>query len=212
MNETDNHKVVTAYRRMASVYDWVYRLYLKKTMAVAIDLLHPDGHERILDVACGTGELERHVMDVYPAQAIVGVDLTDAMLVRARSKLASFPHVVFHQGTSTALPFPDASFDCVITCSAFHYMRQPERVIEECARVLTPGGRFIMIDWTRDAWQGRVYDWFRRKTIPSHYKVTTEKEVRELCQKSGLEVSAVKRFSVVWWWRMLAIESRKQNI
>lgn len=209
MKEADHHKIVNEYRRMASIYDWVYRIYLNKTLSVAIDALRPDGRERILDVACGTGELEKRVMSVYPAQAIVGVDLTDAMLVRARTKLAAFPHVVFHQGSSKALPFADNTFDCVITCSAFHYMRQPDRVVAECARVLTPNGRFIMIDWTRDAWQGRVYDWFRRKTIPAHYQVTTEQAMRDYCKKAGLEVSSVQRFSVAWWWRLMSVEAKK---
>lgn len=209
MTPTENQVVVKAYRRMASIYDWIYRGYLNKTMEVALKMLQPDGRERILDVACGTGELERRVMEIHPAQAIVGADLTDAMLARARTKLAAFPHVVFYQADSAALPFPDASFDCVITCSALHYMRNPERVVSEFARVLTPGGRLIVIDWTRDAWQGRVYDWLRRKTVPAHYQVYTTEAMRQLCAGAGLTVERINRFSVFWNWRMMAVEAIK---
>lgn len=194
---------------MASIYDWIYRGYINKTMDVALKLLQPDGRERILDVACGTGELERRVIEIHPAQAIVGVDITDAMLARARAKLAAFPHVVFYQADSAALPFPAASFDCVVSCSAFHYMRNPERVLSEFARVLTPNGRFILIDWARDAWQGRFYNWLRKKTIPAHYQVYHSEEIQRMCTRAGLQVTPVKKFSVMWYWRMMAIEAIK---
>lgn len=211
MNTSGQHHVVKEYQRLASVYDRIYKWYLAKTMDVAMQLLHPDGHERILDVACGTGELERRVMATYPAQAIVGVDLTEAMLARARTKLAAFPHVVFYQADSAALPFPETSFDAVITCSALHYMRNPERVFSEFSRVLSPNGRLILLDWTRDAWQGRVYDWFRKKTIAAHYKVYTSETIRDLCAQAGLQVTQVQKFSVLWTWRMMAIEAKKST-
>lgn len=209
MKTSGQHHVVKEYQHLASIYDRIYKWYIARTMDVAMEMLHPDGHERILDVACGTGELERRIMAIHPAQAIVGVDLTEAMLARARIKLAAFPHVVFYQADSAALPFPDASFDAVITCSAFHYMRNPERVFSEFARVLSPKGRLLLIDWTRDAWQGRVYDWIRRKMIAAHYKVHSSEAVRDLCAQAGLHMTLLQKFSVLWSWRMMAIEAKK---
>lgn len=204
----EQQHVMKEYQQLATIYDWIYKGYINKTLAVAMKLLRPDGRERILDVACGTGELERRVMAVHPAQAIVGVDLTEAMLTRARAKLAAFPHIVFYQADSAALPFPDASFDAVTICSSFHYMRNPERVFSEFARVLSPKGRLILIDWTRDAWQGRVYDWLRKKMIAAHYKVYTSAEIRELCAQTGFQVTQLQKFSI-WTWRMMAVEAKK---
>lgn len=212
MKAPNHQHIIRHYQNLATVYDWIYRGYIAKTMAVALQLLRPDGRERILDVACGTGELEARVMAVHPAQAIVGVDLTEAMLIRARAKLAPYPHVVFYQADSAALPFADQSFDCVITCSAFHYMRNPERVLAECARLLAPGGRLILIDWTRDAWQGRVYDWFRRRTVPAHYKVYSSAEITTMLGRAGLRVTQVQKFSVRWMWRMMAVEAQRLAI
>lgn len=209
MKNKEQYQVMKEYQHLASVYDWIYKGYINKTMAVVLDLLRPDGHERILDVACGTGELERRVMAIHPAQAIVGVDLTEAMLAKARSKLAAFPHVVFYQADSAALPFPEASFDVVVICSSFHYMRNPERVFSEFARVLSPKGRLILIDWTRDAWQGRFYDWVRKKMIAAHYRVYTSGAVKEMCAQAGLQVTQLQKFSILWSWRMMAIEARK---
>lgn len=207
--KTEQQHVMKEYQQLATVYDWVYKWYITKTMDVAMKLLSPDGRERILDVACGTGELERRVMAVHPAQAIVGVDLTEAMLAKARTKLAAFPHIVFYQADSAALPFPDASFDTVITSSSLHYMRNPERVFSEFSRVLSPNGRLIIIDWTRDAWQGRVYDWLRKKMIAAHYRVYPSEAIRELCAQVGLHVTQVQKFSVLWTWRMMAVEAKK---
>lgn len=209
MKNTEQRQVMKEYQQLASVYDWIYKWYINKTMDVALKLLRPDGRERILDVACGTGELERRIMAVHPAQAIVGVDLTEAMLAKARTKLAAFPHIVFYQADSAALSFPNASFDTVITSSSLHYMRNPERVFSEFSRVLAPNGRLIIIDWTRDAWQGRVYDWIRKKMIAAHYKVYTSEAIKELCAQAGLQVTQVQKFSVLWSWRMMAIEAKK---
>lgn len=211
MSTRDQQKIVKEYQRLASIYDWIYRGYIDKTLEVALKLLQPDGRERILDVACGTGELERRVMEIHPAQAIVGVDITEAMLSRARTKLAAYPHVVFYQADSAALPFPDASFDCVVTSSAFHYMRNPERVLSEFARVLTPNGRLILIDWTRDAWQGKLYNWLRKKTIPAHYQVHRSEEIKMMCARAGLKITQLQKFSVMWYWRMMAVEASKST-
>lgn len=205
-------RVVSAYEKLAPIYDWLWRGYLEGTFRVALDVLRLTGTERILDVACGTGEFERRVVAQFPRQQIVGVDITEAMLQRARVKLAGAPHVEFQRAASQALPVPDAGFDIVINCSALHYMREPERFFAEAARALRPGGRCIVIDWRRDAWRGKLYDLVRRLTIRAHHRVFTVAEVTELCRTAGLRPTTIRTFSVRGVWSMMCIESCKPTV
>lgn len=206
-----NTTVVSAYERWAPIYDWIWRGYLDGTFRVALDALKLTGGERILDVACGTGELERRITHQFPNQAIVGVDITEAMLAVARRKLAGVPNVVFQQATSESLPFPDADFDVVITCSALHYMRHAQQFFHEAARLLKPGGRFIILDWCRDDCRGKFYDTWRRWVFRSHHRVYSSTEVRSFLANAGLTPIAIRQFTILLAWGMMCVEVIKQR-
>lgn len=101
--------------------------------------------DRVLDVACGTGALARHMVDrVGPAGAVTGLDINPAMLAVAR-RLE--PRVDWQRGNATELPFDDASFTRVV--SQFGLMYFPDRIgaLSEMWRVLAPGGRLAVAVW-----------------------------------------------------------------
>ncbi len=122
------------------------------------------GDERILDVGCGRGAVLAMIAKLLPRGHAVGIDLwstadqsgngpeaarrnLEAEGVRDRCELAT--------GDMRSLPFPDASFDLVVSSIAIHNVRDREgrrRAIDEIARVLKPGGRVAIADlaWTRD--------------------------------------------------------------
>lgn len=102
------------------------------------------GH-RVLDVACGTGILARELASrVGSAGSVTGLDVTPGMLEVARN-LA--PDINWRHGNADALPFPDQSYDRVV--SQFGMMFFPDRVksLREMLRVLTPGGRLAVAVW-----------------------------------------------------------------
>ncbi|MBI2345300.1 MAG: methyltransferase domain-containing protein [Deltaproteobacteria bacterium] len=206
--KTPYGRLVKLYERVAPIYDWLCSGYLD-CLKAALETLHLTGKERILDVACGTGELERQIVERFPAQSIIGVDITEGMLKQARTKLAHAPNVEFRYADGGALPLADSDFDIVISCGALHYMREPNRFLAEAARVLVPGGRCIIVGWCRDFLRGKVYNWFHRVFSPWHHYVHTVSELEALMRSSGLTPTRSNRFTVNVIWGMMCVEATK---
>ncbi|MGH6900045.1 MAG: class I SAM-dependent methyltransferase [Geminicoccaceae bacterium] len=104
--------------------------------------------QRLLDVACGTGRFLGLIKQNYPRLPVVGLDLSEAYLRRARRELRAWSWVELTQGAAEALPFADASFDLVTSVYLFHELPHPvrARAAAEFARVLRPGGRLVFVD------------------------------------------------------------------
>lgn len=101
-----------------------------------------DTGARVLDVACGTGALAcAAVHRVGQGGSVVGLDLNDEMLAVARRKPAA---VEWRQGQAEALPFPDASFDAVVSQFGFMFFADQRTALCEMMRVLRPGGRLAV--------------------------------------------------------------------
>jgi len=98
---------------------------------------------RLLDVACGTGELA--AVAHWRGAHVTGVDLAGAMLARSRERL---PHEVeLREGDAQALPFADTSFDAVTLAFVLGHLADPQRGLAEARRVLAPGGRMAFAWW-----------------------------------------------------------------
>ncbi len=102
------------------------------------------GH-RVLDVACGTGILARAAAGrVGSAGRVAGVDPGRGMLAVA-SELA--PNVEWREGAAEALPFPEESFDAVVSQFGLMFFSDRSRALREMMRVLKPGGRMAVAVW-----------------------------------------------------------------
>ncbi len=105
--------------------------------------------DTVLDIGCGAGvdSLVAAQM-VGPSGQVIGIDLTAAMLERARANLArlGWPQVSFKEGDAEALPFPDSEFDVVISNGVFNLATNKAKALEEAHRVLKPGGRLMLAD------------------------------------------------------------------
>jgi len=107
--------------------------------------------ERVLDLGSGAGtdSLVAAQM-VGPTGAVTGIDMTPEMLDKARAAAAAMglTNVTFVQGQAEALPFPDASFDVVISNGVIDLIPDKDAVFAEIHRVLRPGGRIQIADVT----------------------------------------------------------------
>ncbi|MGW1051827.1 class I SAM-dependent methyltransferase [Streptomyces sp. NPDC002521] len=102
----------------------------------------PEGRGHLLDVACGTGIVTRRLATARPELRVTGVDLTAAMIRRARARL---PGAIV-RADSRRLPFRTGTFHAVTSIWLLHLLDNPEDVraiVAECARVLRPGGVYV---------------------------------------------------------------------
>ncbi|RJP52904.1 MAG: methyltransferase domain-containing protein [Anaerolineaceae bacterium] len=101
--------------------------------------------ERVLDVACGTGILAREVLSrTGAAEFVTGLDPSAGMLEVAKD-LA--PGVEWRQGVAESLPFPDASFDVVVSQFGLMFFNDRSEALRQALRVLRPGGRMAFAVW-----------------------------------------------------------------
>jgi SAM-dependent methyltransferase len=97
---------------------------------------------RLLDVACGTGEL---VARAARAGALAeGLDFAASMVEAAR---AAYPGLRFQEGDAQELPFQDESFDAVTCAFGLMHLEDPDRALAEARRVLRSGGRYSFTVW-----------------------------------------------------------------
>jgi SAM-dependent methyltransferase len=99
---------------------------------------------RVLDLATGPGWVAAQAAE--RGASVVGVDVAEAMIARARR---AHPTLDFRRADAHELPFADGSFDTVVGNFAIMHLGRPERAIAECARVLRPGGRLALTAWAR---------------------------------------------------------------
>ncbi len=110
---------------------------------------HLNPGEAVLDIGCGAGVdslVAAHL--VGPQGRVVGVDVTEEMLILARANLdlTGLGNVSFKFASAEALPFPDREFDVVISNGVFNLTVDKEQALRETHRVLKPGGRLMLAD------------------------------------------------------------------
>lgn len=146
---------------------------------------------RLLDIGCGTGRFLDFVKQSWPRLPVLGVDLSDAYLRHARRHLRRWSRLGFAVGKAEALPLPDASQDAVTSIFMLHELPPKVRraMLRECARVLKPGGRLVLLDslqrGDRPDYDGML-DLFPQNYHEPYYASYVDADFRELAAGCGL--------------------------
>jgi SAM-dependent methyltransferase len=185
---THQDLILDQFTRQATVFSTAPAISDEDALRMIIEAARPGPDDRLLDVACGPGLV---VCAFAPhVQAATGIDVTPAMLDRAR-KLAGdkgLANVTWRQGDVYALPYQDASFTIVTTRFSFHHFLDPAAVLREMVRVCTPRGRIVVVDdyASEDPAKAAEFNRLEKLRDPSHSRCLTLTELKGLFGAAGL--------------------------
>ena len=198
MTTTHREKDIERFDHWSSTYEqsWMQRALFdpahQATLALAAGIVQQPGS--VLDVGCGTGKLLRQARTYWPEAQLIGVDPANGMLEMAKRLT---PNATFFPSMAEALPLQDASVDLALSTISFHHWQDQAAGIREIARVLRPGGYFLLVDMSFPDWLVRV---FRLKRVHSRAGL------QALFQQAGLQVQTQQKIA---WPRWLATVGKK---
>ena len=141
------------FTKIAKRYDWINDLQSggmhRRWKNDLVKSLRPNSHHRILDLACGSGDLAFRILRQEPTARVFGADLTFPMLKVAQSR-------TIHKKTraqgwihldALALPFPEKTFDSAVIGYGLRNMARTTHALMEIFRVLKPGGKVAILDF-----------------------------------------------------------------
>ena len=180
--------IVDQFTKQAIPFSTAPGIQDREALALIVEATRAGADDTVLDVACGPG------LVVCAFAAVVrhatGIDLTPAMIERARALAAEkgLGNVTWQVGDVLPLPFASASFSIVVSRFAFHHFLEPARVLEEMRRVCRPGGTVAVVDVvaSADPVKARAFNRMERLRDPSHVRALTLAEIEALFPEIGL--------------------------
>ena len=193
-------------------------------LTIRFDELGLQAGDRVLDVGAGFG---RHVYECARRGAdVVALDYAADEVVETRDTLAAMVEagdiaperlIGVLRGDATTLPFPDGTFDVVITSEVLEHIQDDVAAIAEMVRVLKPGGRFA---GTVPAWLPEVINWklsdeyHAPKSEGGHVRIYARSELRAQLRAAGLDVDGYHRAHALhspYWWIKCAVGPRNDD-
>lgn len=152
--------------------------------------------KRVLDIACGEGYGTAALLQAGAA-AVIGIDLSEEVCAHARKKYG----IDARPGLAERIPLPDKSVDVVVSFETIEHIDRPDIFLDECARVLAPGGRLIISTPNKEVYGEVVTE------NPFHCSELSAEEFHGLLMPrfAGIELYSQMPASAAWWsWRSLA--------
>jgi ubiquinone/menaquinone biosynthesis C-methylase UbiE len=187
--------------------DWLLRFYDPVTKLLGTEAAHREllaqarlkPEHRVLEIGCGTGNLTVLVKRLCPAATVVGLDPDPKALARAGQKTErAAVSIRLERGFADQLPFPDGSFDRVLSAFMLHHLKADEKkgALSEARRVLAPGGSVHVVDFAGGTVHGGGL--FARLFHGRHQ--TADDPIPKLMREAGLRdtTELVRRMMVFW--------------
>jgi ubiquinone/menaquinone biosynthesis C-methylase UbiE len=132
------------YKYLSKIYDRVNPLVWTEAMREeALTMIEVERTDRVLDVGCGTGFATEALIE--ESEDVHGLDQSRHQLEQAWAKLGKHDPVSFYRGDAERLPFADDTFDVVWSSGSIEYWPNPVAGLEECRRVVKPGGDVLVV-------------------------------------------------------------------
>jgi demethylmenaquinone methyltransferase/2-methoxy-6-polyprenyl-1,4-benzoquinol methylase len=183
------------FERIAPRYDLLNRLLTggldQRWRRVALGVAGVGAGDRVLDLACGTGDLSEQA--ALLGARVVGIDFAGEMLRGARRRGIE---VGFVQGDAEALPLPDASVDVVSCGFALRNFASLDTALDEVVRVLRPGGRIALLEVDRPdtAWIGAAHSFYFDRVVPAIGGLLSDREAYRYLPESTTYLPSAQRF------------------
>jgi ubiquinone/menaquinone biosynthesis C-methylase UbiE len=163
----DQGHISDLYRKIAPGYDLWARVTESKARNRCLEIAAIQDGESVLEVAVGTGLAFESILKANPSGRNEGIDLTEAMLIRAekRAARAGIKNYRLAVGDAHALDFPDNDFDVLINNYMFDLLPEDDfpTVLAEFRRVMRPGGRLVLVNMTEGVrWYNSIWEWVYR--------------------------------------------------
>jgi SAM-dependent methyltransferase len=131
--------------RLADHYDAELRAYEERVRAALLI----GQADRVLDIGCGTGQTTRDAARAAASGSVLGVDISEEMVERARRRSAEegVLNVAFERGDAQIHPFPAAHFDLIVSRFGTMFFADPVAAFSHIARAARPGARLVMLVW-----------------------------------------------------------------
>ncbi len=187
MNKDTKRKVIDQFGKNAQKYVTSETHAKGKDLPIIVEWLNPKKSDVVLDIATGGGHVA-NVLSPY-VKEVYATDLTKNMLANTRNHLSkSCDNISYVIADAESLPFLDNSFDTVTCRIAPHHFPNPEAFIKESARVLKPGGSFLMIDNVSPDEQELAMFMNKMEYLrdPSHHRCLSVNEWRALFSRNNL--------------------------
>jgi ArsR family transcriptional regulator len=172
------------FREHAADWDRIRALHVSEAEVEAAmrEVLDAKGSDVLVDLGTGTGRILELFRDRY--QRGVGIDLSQAMLAYARSKLggARVANAQVRHGDLYNLFLRDGAADAVVMHQVLHFLSDPGRAIREAARILAPGGRLLIVDFAPHGLE------FLREEFAHERLGFADAQIRQWLSEAGLKL------------------------
>jgi SAM-dependent methyltransferase len=188
VSDTRAHReaILDQFTRQAVPFATAPSIRDEAALRTVVEFSGCDPNDTVLDVACGPGILACAFAKV--GRHVTGIDLTPAMLERARvlQTEQGLTNLTWRQGDVLPLPFADASFTLVVSRFAFHHLLEPGAVLKEMRRVCAPGGTVMVIDSAPAPEKAAAFNRVEVLRDPSHVRALPLAEHLALFAAAGL--------------------------
>jgi ubiquinone/menaquinone biosynthesis C-methylase UbiE len=202
-----------SYNKLSTWYDLIARGSERQFREKGLELLCVALGEKVLEVGCGTGHsLLALSKQVGPTGRVFGLDLSDGMLMQARSRLnrsGAGNWAMLLCGDAAHLPFPADSFDALFMSFTLELFDTPELplVLTHCLRVLKPGGRMSVVSLAKkNGVAVKLYEWFHEK-IPNYIDCRPI-PARDIIAEAGFHIAGAMEL-VMWGLPVVVILANK---
>jgi len=140
--------------------------------------------DQVLDIGCGGGKCISLFAQSTPGVTVFGIDTSSEMIAMAEKinrKFIEQGRVKLYEGSVSVLPFEDSCFDLVVACESIHFWPDLEKDLDEVARVLKPGGHFLVLNrYARNKKEA--------EKMKEHFSLLYPEDYRNVLERAGFTV------------------------